>query len=72
MVNIDEVKRDRKKNIVMSIRTTQEISDFMKEHDIAPSLVFHKAIGELMGEDGDLIKSKEDLKLTGAGKIGGL
>ena len=50
MVKIDEVKRDRRKNIVMSIRTTEEISKFMKEHDISPSLVFHKAIGEMIEE----------------------
>ena len=48
MVKLDEVKRD-KKNVIMSIRTTEEISEFMKEHDISPSLVFHKAIEELRG-----------------------
>lgn len=51
MVKINEVKRDRKKSVVMSIRTTPEISEFMKEKDISPSLVFHKAIGELMGKE---------------------
>jgi len=54
MVKIEEVKRDRRKNIVMSIRTTEEISEFMKKHDISPSLVFHKAIEEMMvGEEED-------------------
>ena len=57
MVNIDEVKRDRRKKIVMSIRTTEEISEFMKEHDISPSRVFHKAVEEMMGEVG--INQKE-------------
>jgi hypothetical protein len=43
MVNLKDVKRDRK-NVVMSIRTTEEISEFMKKQDISPSLVFHRAI----------------------------
>jgi len=59
MVKIEEVKRDRKKSVIMSIRTTEEISKFMKKHDISPSLVFHKAVGEMM--DGGI-------KLTDAGK----
>jgi len=50
MVKIEEVKRDRKKSVIMSIRTTEEISKFMKKHDISPSLVFHKAVEEMMGE----------------------
>lgn len=50
MVSVDEVKRDRRKKIVMSIRTTEEISEFMKEHDISPSLVFHKAVEEMMDD----------------------
>jgi hypothetical protein len=43
MVNLKDVKRD-KKNVVMSIRTTEEISRFMKENGISPSLVFHRAV----------------------------
>jgi len=50
MVSIDEVKRDKRKKIVMSIRTTEEISEFMKDHEISPSLVFHKAMEKLMDE----------------------
>jgi len=49
-MEIDEVKRDKRKKIVMSIRTTEEISEFMKKHDISPSLVFEKAIERLMDE----------------------
>ena len=52
MVKIEEVKRD-KKNVIMSIRTTEEISKFMKKKDISPSLVFHKTIEELMKDEGD-------------------
>lgn len=48
MVELKDVQRKEEKEIVMSIRTTKEISDFMKKHNIAPSLVFHKAIAELM------------------------
>ena len=50
MVKIDDVKRNNKKSIIMSIRTTEEISKFMKEQDISPSLVFHKAIEKLIEE----------------------
>ena len=48
MVKIEEVKRDRKKNVIMSIRTTEEISKWMKENDVSPSLVFHRAVEEMM------------------------
>ena len=50
MVKLEEVKRDRTKKVVMSIRTTEEISKFMKQHDVSPSRVFEKAIEEIMGE----------------------
>ena len=52
MVKIEEVKRDRKKNVIMSIRTTEEISKWMKENDVSPSLVFHRAVEEMMVENG--------------------
>jgi hypothetical protein len=50
MVNLKDVKRDRK-NVVMSIRTTEEISRFMKKHGISPSLVFHRAIENIRTEN---------------------
>ena len=37
------------KHFDMSIRTTEEISKWMKENDVSPSLVFHKAVEEMMG-----------------------
>ena len=59
MVKIEEVKRDTKKNVIMSIRTTEDISKFMKKQDISPSLVFHKAIEELMDEQTDGAREDE-------------
>ncbi len=59
MVKIEEVKRDKRKNVIMSIRTTEEISDFMKNHDISPSLVFHRAIEELIEKKETEERSKE-------------
>jgi uncharacterized protein (DUF302 family) len=55
-MEIEDVKRDRRKKVVMSIRTTEEISEFMKEHDISPSRVFEKAIEGLIEE----VEGKED------------
>lgn len=48
--DIEEVKRKPKKNILLSVRTTEEIVEFMKEHNTTISLVFHKAMEELMNE----------------------
>jgi hypothetical protein len=49
------LKKDRK-NVVMSIRTTEEISRFMKKNGISPSLVFHRAIEGVMEEVGEGMK----------------
>lgn len=48
-LNIDDFKRqESNKEIVMSIRTTKEISQFMKKNNISPSSIFHKTIEELI------------------------
>lgn len=38
------------KDIVMSIRTSKEDSEFMKKHNISPTKLFHKALEELKKE----------------------
>ena len=44
----DKKTRDPKhKGIVMSIRINRAMSDFMKEQNLAPSLVFYEALTEL-------------------------
>jgi hypothetical protein len=55
-MRIQDVKRTDKekktrKTIVMSIRTTPHISEWMKKNDIMPSKVFHKAIEELQEKE---------------------
>jgi len=46
-MELKDVQNHRKKQKVMVIRTTKEISEWMKRHKISPTLVFHKAIEEL-------------------------
>ena len=50
-MEIEEVKSKPSKEIIMSIRTTKEISNWMRNKDVRPSLVFDKAIKELMAKE---------------------
>jgi len=55
-MEIQEVTRKNpNKTIVISIRTTEEISKWMAKNKVMPSKVFHKAIEELRGKNGKLI-----------------
>ena len=36
------------KSVVMTIRTTSDISEWMKKNNVMPSKVFHKAVEMLM------------------------
>lgn len=52
-----DIKKVKKKNaenmksVRMQIRTTPKISKWMKKNNVSPSLVFDKAIEELMKKD---------------------
>ena len=47
-----EIKEIQKKNkdVVITVRTTKEKSEFMKDKNISPSLVFNKALDEVIGK----------------------
>lgn len=47
-MEIEDVKKVQKKEIVMTIRTTKEKSEWMRKHNISPSMLFDKALEELM------------------------
>lgn len=47
-MELDDVRRIQKKDVIMTIRTTKEKSVWMKNNNISPSLLFDKAIEELM------------------------
>jgi len=54
-MKLEEVQRNDLKDIVITIRTTKENSEWMKRNSISPSLLFNKAIEELqrkIAEDG--------------------
>lgn len=53
-LKLEEVKRNGKKSVIISVRTTKENSEWMKEHEISPTLLFNKAVEEL--------REKEDEK----------
>ena len=46
----NEVKTRERKSVPISIRTTKENSEFMKNNDISPNAVFEKALEELKAE----------------------
>lgn len=57
-IDLEKVKKkdpEEMKSVRMQIRTTPKISKWMKKHKVSPSLVFEKAIEELMkkGEEED-------------------
>ena len=54
-MKIEEVQRDNRKEVVMTIRTTKQNSEWMKKNKISPSLFFEKALLEFqqkLAEDG--------------------
>jgi len=53
-IEIEKVKKkdpEEMKSVRMQIRTTPKISKWMKKNNVSPSLVFEKAIEELMGKE---------------------
>ena len=48
-MKLEEVQRKNKekRTIVVALRITQEVSDWMKENEVSPTLVFNKTIEEL-------------------------
>ncbi|HEC66143.1 MAG TPA: hypothetical protein ENI23_12690 [bacterium] len=47
-MEIKDMKKKQRRKVAMSIRTTQEISKWMKENDVSPTTLFHEAATELM------------------------
>jgi len=53
-IDIEKVRKkdpDEMKSVRMQIRTTPKISKWMKKNNVSPSLVFEKAIEELMRKE---------------------
>jgi len=46
----------------MSVRTTRQVSEWMKEHDVSPTLLFNKAAEELIEEMKKEVVGEEDGK----------
>lgn len=46
-MELEEVQNNKRKDVIMTIRTTRENSKWMKENHISPSLLFDKALEEL-------------------------
>ena len=51
-MELKDVKKSRKerKTIVISVRTFPNYSEFLKKNEISPTLLFNKAIEEIMKE----------------------
>ena len=46
-MELEEVQSYKRKDVIMTIRTTKENSKWMKDHGVSPSLLFDKALEEL-------------------------
>lgn len=53
-MEIKNIQKDYKKDlksVMMSIRTTKEVSQFMKEKNISPTKLFNESIKELISKE---------------------
>jgi len=46
-VELSEVQNNKRKEVIMTIRTTRENSVWMKVNKVSPSILFDKALEEL-------------------------
>ena len=46
-MELKEVQNNKRKEVIMTIRTTKENSKWMVENKVSPSLLFDKALEEL-------------------------
>ncbi len=54
-MRLEEVQSKDNKEIIMTVRTTKHDSEWMKNNDVSPTLLFNKALEELqmkIGESG--------------------
>ena len=49
-MKIEELQKKERRTVNISVRTTQTLSDFMKEKNLSPTTLFNKAVEELMGQ----------------------
>jgi len=47
-MEIKDIKKPNKKDVMISVRTTKIISDWMNQHNISPTELFNKSANELM------------------------
>jgi hypothetical protein len=59
-MELEEVQKDTKKDVILTIRTTRKNSKWMKDYNVSPSLLFEKALEELIEKTKK--EEKEDLK----------
>ena len=46
-MEIKNIQRKNRRNVTISIRTTEEYSKFLKEQNISPTALFNEAVKEL-------------------------
>lgn len=59
-MELEEVQKDTKKDVILTIRTNRKNSKWMKDYNVSPSLLFEKALEELIEKTKK--EEKEDLK----------
>ena len=50
-MEIKDVKKEKKKDFICSVRVSKEQSEFMKKEDLRPGTILRKALDELMKEE---------------------
>lgn len=46
-MKIEQVKKEERKNVTISVRTFQSYAKFMKEKGLSPTKIFNEAVKEL-------------------------
>jgi len=49
-MELEDIKRKEKRDVIISVRTTTEGSKWMATHKVSPSKLFQKALAELMAK----------------------
>lgn len=50
-MEVEKIKRNPKREVVITLRCTKEISEWMKENNVSPTALFHESATELMKKD---------------------
>lgn len=58
-MEIQNIKRKKRKSVLLSIRTYKDYSLWMKDNDVSPTALFNEAVKELMTKKTKVVKKQQ-------------